>query len=218
MGDESCRIICDLVSKIGSLLIINLCKNNITCQGAEYISQIIRRRDLKVRAILLNWNKIMGKGSIQLAMAIEDNQTLQIFDCSFNSFGSGQLKVRGGTYANKLLNAAPAPTGLMKSPEGILQSINYDPFDELADYEGYTISAMKWAKALITNKTLVHLDLSFNNLKTPDIKVIGEGLKLNHTLLGIHLMGNEAKIDELGFVTPEKTLDSASFHVFTRIP
>jgi hypothetical protein len=31
-------------------------------------------------------------------------------------------------------------------------------------------------------------------------------------------MGNEAKIDELGFVTPEKTLDSASFHVFTRIP
>jgi hypothetical protein len=48
--------------------------------------------------------------------------------------------------------------------------------------------------------------------------VIGEGLKSNHTLLGIHLMGNEAKVDELGFVMPEKTMDSASFHVFTRIP
>ena len=47
--------------------------------------------------------------------------------------------------------------------------MNYDPFDVLADLEGYTVSAMKWAKSLITNKTLVHLDLSFNNLKTPDI-------------------------------------------------
>jgi len=104
MGDESCRIICDLLHKVGSVVIVNLCKNNITCLGAEYISGVIRRRDLKVRAILLNWNKIMGKGSIQLAMAIEDNQVLQILDCSFNSFGSGQLKVKG-SYTHKLIGA-----------------------------------------------------------------------------------------------------------------
>jgi len=36
---------------------------------------------------------------------------------------------------------------------------------------------MKWAKTMINNKTLIHLDLSFNNLKTLDIQVIGEGLK-----------------------------------------
>ena len=76
MGDESCRIICDLLGKVGSVLILNLCKNNITCLGAEYLSTVLRRRDLKVKAILLNWNKIMGKGSIQLAMAMEDNQIL----------------------------------------------------------------------------------------------------------------------------------------------
>jgi len=28
---------------------------------------------------------------------------------------------------------------------------------------------MKWAKAMINNKTLIHLDLSFNNLKTTDV-------------------------------------------------
>lgn len=32
------------------------------------------------------------------------------------------------------------------------------------------------------------------------------------------MMGNEAKVDELGFVTPEKHTDPASLHVFTRIP
>lgn len=47
--------------------------------------------------------------------------------------------------------------------------MNNDPFDILGDLEGYTVSAMKWAKSLVNNKTLIHLDLSFNNLKTPDI-------------------------------------------------
>jgi hypothetical protein len=31
-------------------------------------------------------------------------------------------------------------------------------------------------------------------------------------------MGNQAKVDELGFVTPEKILDPAKSHVFVRIP
>jgi hypothetical protein len=48
--------------------------------------------------------------------------------------------------------------------------------------------------------------------------MIGEALKTNHSILGIHLMGNDAKVDELGFVTPELVLDAASYHVFTRIP
>jgi hypothetical protein len=41
--------------------------------------------------------------------------------------------------------------------------------------------------------------------------MMGEGLKVNHTILGIHLMGNEARVDELGFVTPEKIVDSAKY-------
>ena len=29
---------------------------------------------------------------------------------------------------------------------------------------------------------------------------IGEGLKENHTILGLHMLGNEAEVDALGFV------------------
>jgi len=36
--------------------------------------------------------------------------------------------------------------------------------------------------------------------------------------MGIHLMGNYARVDELGFVSSEQTLDAASTHCFTRIP
>ena len=56
-------------------------------------------------------------------------------------------------------------------------TIQVDPFDSLADFEGFTISAYKWAKSLISNKTIIHVDFSFNNFKSPDIQVIGEGLK-----------------------------------------
>ncbi len=51
-----------------------------------------------------------------------------------------------------------------------------------------------------------------------DIQVIGEALRQNHTIMGIHLMGNYAKVDELGFVTPEVVFDAAATHCFTRIP
>lgn len=34
--------------------------------------------------------------------------------------------------------------------------------------------------------------------------VLGEGLKENHSILGIHMLGNEAKVDQLGFVDPKE--------------
>ena len=39
------------------------------------------------------------------------------------------------------------------------------------------------------------MDLTHNNLNAQDIEIVGEGLKVNHTILGIHLMGNEAELD-----------------------
>ena len=59
-------------------------------------------------------------------------------------------------------------------------------------------------------KSLVRLMQIISNL--------GDALRINHTILGIHMMGNEAKVDELGFVIPEKNLDLAACHVFVRIP
>lgn len=106
MGDESCRIICELVARIGSVVILNLSKNCITCAGAEHVATLMRRRDLKLHAILLNWNKIMGKGSVYLATALEDNTILTIFDLSFNSLGSSQQKIKGGgAVSAKLMTA-----------------------------------------------------------------------------------------------------------------
>jgi hypothetical protein len=43
-------------------------------------------------------------------------------------------------------------------------------------------------------------------------------LKENQTLLGIHMMGNEAIVDEQGFVKPDKNIDVAATHIYSRLP
>jgi hypothetical protein len=45
-------------------------------------------------------------------------------------------------------------------------------------FEAYTLSGYKWSKALAFNKKLIHVDLSFNSFKTPDIQLMGKFLKL----------------------------------------
>ncbi len=47
------------------------------------------------------------------------------------------------------------------------------------------------------NRTLVHVDLGFTKIKDGDRESIGEGLRQNHSVLGIHIQGNE----RLGFDT-----------------
>ena len=50
--------------------------------------------------------------------------------------------------------------------------------------------------------SLIHLDISHNNINDIDSKLLSEKVKLNHTILGLHVDGNEMAINELGFIIP----------------
>ena len=93
-GDECCRVICEMLRHMNSVLVVNLSKCAITDVGAEYLGILLRSHHSKLKALLIHWNKIMGRGAVHLAKAIENNDCLQIFDASFNSFGSSTLKNR----------------------------------------------------------------------------------------------------------------------------
>lgn len=77
MGDEACRHMCDMVSKLLlPMTVLNMSKCNITCVGAEVIAKLLLLKTCRIKCILLHWNKIMGRGSSALARAIEYNETL----------------------------------------------------------------------------------------------------------------------------------------------
>lgn len=65
-----------------------------------------------------------------------------------------------------------------------------------------TMVAKAFADVFTFNKTLFHLDLSYNNFSADDCRIMGEALRANHTLFGIHLIGNQAAVDSMGFIVP----------------
>lgn len=70
------------------------------------------------------------------------------------------------------------------------------------------------------NQTLIHLDFSNNDFAAPEVEIIAEGLKENHSIMGIHMIGNEAVTDAMGFIVPCRSgskLEDAKAHVFSRI-
>lgn len=56
------------------------------------------------------------------------------------------------------------------------------------------------AQALMQNQTLSHIDLSYNFLTQPECAQLSEGLNSNHTVLGLHIIGNHCSIDSRGFL------------------
>ena len=62
------------------------------------------------------------------------------------------------------------------------------------------VYAGAWSNCFKNNKALVHVDISHSDLTWPQMEIIGGGLSYNHTILGIHVIGNDAEIDSMGFV------------------
>jgi len=66
------------------------------------------------------------------------------------------------------------------------------------------------------NHYLIHLDISFCNFKAKHAERLNEGLMKNHSILGIHMLGNEAEVDGHGFIRP-KELNIPLCQIYTRL-
>jgi len=55
-----------------------------------------------------------------------------------------------------------------------------------------------------TNNSLVHCDFSFNKISYQTTEQAAKGLEENHTIYGLHWLGNEGYIDTEGFLIPSK--------------
>ncbi len=64
--------------------------------------------------------------------------------------------------------------------------------------------ATKLAEVFATQENLVHLDLSHNKIRKEDCSIIAQGLAQNHSLWGLHFIGNEGHMDVKGFLLPDK--------------
>ena len=126
----------------------------------------------KLNVLFMHWNKVRETGGNKIAKAFLKNDSLQIFDISYNNIGT----------MGKERSAAKALS---------------DGFKD--------------------NKALLHVDISNCNFDGEDIEIINKGLTDNHTILGIHLLGNMGTTDTLGYVHKSEQIDCAMCNIFTRI-
>ena len=64
----------------------------------------------------------------------------------------------------------------------------------------------------------MHLDISHNKLWQKDVADISKGVSKNHAIMGIHMGGNDAAVDSLGFVKPDMGYHKVkTSHIFNRI-
>lgn len=54
----------------------------------------------------------------------------------------------------------------------------------------------------VSKGILVHLDLSYNSMDKTECEKFAEAIHENHSLWGLHMMGNDCIVDSLGFVRP----------------
>lgn len=52
------------------------------------------------------------------------------------------------------------------------------------------------------NKKITHLDLSYNNFSSQECEILADNIKQNHTIYGIHTIGNDCLVDCKGFIIP----------------
>lgn len=104
VGDTVCMELCETIKCLKALEVLNLSKCNITDISTEQIASLLTDSYLKIKVLVLHWNKIKGKGSENLAKAVYDNTSIQIFDASFNNMGTGPLQKIIKKKKNRALN------------------------------------------------------------------------------------------------------------------
>ncbi len=148
----------------------------------------VLRLNTKLLVLFIRWNSIKAKGASYLAKVLSSNENLQILDASFNSFGTQAVNMPvNNTLSMVKVDATQAE--LLEETKMVNKMLNFSKVN----------IGQEMQNMFKENKVLIHVDLSHNNLKSADCELIEEGLKDNHTILGLHMIGNDYNTNSLGY-------------------
>lgn len=224
IGDKACEDLCEnlMHTCYASLHGLVLAHNEIghgDKAGTALGSLVASARELEV--LDLHWNFFHGAGATALLNGIYENgctiggklRRLNLawnrlgMRCGEHSLQAGAVGMAAGASGTGLGGGGEAPAS--SSGEIGLSTMAASGKAKLTPVScscsicaACTRMAKMLASLLQDGAVLFHVDLSYNGICAADCGIIGDGLKLNHTLFGLHLVGNEAAVDELGFVVP----------------
>lgn len=184
LGERSLNKLVNMISFYDCRLKhLNLEKTQITsqmlqglCTGLMYYRRLTK--------LILAKNGLTDISTRYLKDMLINNSSIKILDLHWNNFSAyGAINLFEGLSKNKSLKIFDISWNSIGKNKQAAESIS---------------------KCIKTNTSLSHLDLSYNSITSEDAEIIAEGLKSNHTILGLHISGNACKLDTRGFLHPCK--------------
>jgi Ca2+-binding EF-hand superfamily protein len=186
-----------LVLSSTSLIILNLehCKiSDAICVALCHALQ--KNRSLKKLNLCYNQIGQISTGPQALKELLAETPNIQNFGIAWNKLsGDGATMVAQGLSDNSSIDTFDMSWNSFGSRQPI----------------GFSEAAIWIAQALKSKLSkLTHLDISHCKLGYDDCKIIAEGIRNNHSLLGIHVDGNQCVIDAKGVLHPCIMSDNCS--------
>ena len=210
--DESVQSICNLLEFCSQIDILNLSYNWFHNKPSAKLISTILNNCLDLKILDISWNCI-GDDLVTIPSYEElANSEIRHPDKIFDNFAleealaSQKLKLR----RNPFLPPLDEKGGKKEDKNKKNAQSQPDEKEEIKEPKKIPVKpktpsdfAINLGEFFCKNNTeLIHLDISHNNINYIDCKYLSEKVKNNHTILGIHLDGNEMEINELGFIIP----------------
>jgi len=159
---------------------IRLCEA-LAVEEMDPISGLLTHQ-CQVEYLNLSRNYIRDSGMAALGIYLQKSKCLRSLDLSWN-----------------LIKSQGIITGLSPSlAHAPLESLDLS-WNAITSFDGSVGEAI--GEGMGHNKGLTHLDLSYNIMTASDCTALGNHLRSNHHLLGLHMSGNNCDTDSYGFIT-----------------
>eukprot|EP01041_Mallomonas_annulata_P009325 gene9325-19354_t len=180
MSLESCRIICDTMANMTNVCGVSFSCNNFSSEEIVEVSQMIRK-NLQIQKVYLDGNNFGPLGMQSLTNDLSTHTNLNTLHlCDNNITPESAIFI-----ASNLLSKNNLHTLILKNNK--LSSLG--------------ILHMRNILVLQENKSLTHLDISFNKIGTEGSQHIADLLQHNHSLQYLILEGNEIQDEGISLIS-----------------
>ena len=208
---------------------LNFAQNNLNDDVAPEFA-ITSRKCERLQVLILYHNHFKNFGMSLIMSELKYHCNLKFLDISWNLIG---------TNLNEELPTRDELLKCSKDPKKVFNNAELEELKIKMEYpkvsllkKSASVPVLRHTVSPFTRELcemfkneyleLLHLDISHNNIGYVDCAQIAIDVKNNHTILGIHVDGNDMYIDELGFIYAyEKTQYQqnhfASSQIFYRI-
>jgi len=192
LGDTAVEKICDaLSSRCLGIVGLGLSKNDIGFneKTGTAIGNLIGSAG-NLQMLDLHWNNLHGVGAAAVMQGLYDNAQ-QKYKLMRVNVAWNRLGARCTDSTKHKVVVSPVAT------KGIIAECKCEAC------RGCMKVVSTLASVFSDGDILFHLDISYNGLCADDMQTLADGIKGNFTLFGLHVTGNEATVDDVGFIIPQ---------------